>query len=112
MHALPSPLRFHWRVTALAALAAVVITLMVASTPNLAGGRSETVSPLPSRHGASLAAPARVSTPMWLSHPLVPPTVELATLPKAMSTTTRASVASVQSNSGATPRGRSRAAWP
>lgn len=112
MHALPSPLRFHWWVTALAALTAVVITLMVASTPNLAGGRSETVSPLPSTHAASLVAPARVATPMWLSHPLVPPTVELATLPKARSTTTRASMASVQANPGAAPRGRSRGAWP
>lgn len=112
MHALPSPLRFHWRVTALAALTAVVITLMVASTPNLAGGHSETVNPLPSTHAASLAAPARAATPMWLSHPLVPPTVELATLPKAMSTTARASVASVQANPSAAPRGRSRGAWP
>jgi len=112
MHALPSPLTFHWRVTSLAALAAGVITLLVASTANLAGGGSETVSPLPSTHGASLAAPARAAKPMWLSHPLVPATVELSTLSSAMSTTARPSVASARANPGAEPSGRPQAAWP
>ena len=113
MHALPSPLRFHWRVAALAAITAVVITLAVASAPNPAGGRSETVSPSPSTHAVSLAAPAHLATPTWISHPFVPPTAELATLPDAINTTTRrASVVSVSANPGTDRRGQSRAAWP
>jgi hypothetical protein len=112
MHALPSPLRFHWQVTALAALAAVVITLLVASPPNLAGGRSVTVSPLQTTHGAGLAAPTRAAKAMWLSHPLGPPTVELSNLSSEMSTTARASVAAARANPHLAPKGRPRAAWP
>jgi hypothetical protein len=112
MHALPSPLRFHWRVTALAALAALVIVVLAASTPNLAGGRGEPVSPLASRHGVSSAAPAHAAKVMWLSHPLMPPTVELSTVSSTMSTTVRASATSASANPGAARAGRPRAAWP